>query len=348
MNISLDDPNLYRDLVVLYCPKKVGSTSMVSSIRISATDKFSVFHTHDNIIYKSFSEHKDFTVEDLKMNAENINKFTNKPRKVYIIDIYRNPIERKISEYFEDLGILHFNQIGENLYSYPMIKIAKRFNDIFPWISSIDYFKQNYKIPQPSSFDFENGYIKYEQDNITWIKLRMNDSNKWGEILSRILDTEITIVKDYETDLKPISILYNKFKEEYRLPVNYFRLIESDPEVNFYLTPEEKYKYLNSWVNKLSDEYIGFTRKEYDLYMKITLENQYYDIKKSGHYIDDGCVCTDCKEKRNKYLEIVKNGVSKPDFSIIHSNNEFQTNTFISVNCFYPNGNIIQMLYNIY
>ncbi len=79
MSISLDDPNLYRDLIVLYCPKKVGSTSIVSSIRISATDKYSVFHTHDNIIYKSYSEVKDFTIQDLIGNAEQINKVTGKP-----------------------------------------------------------------------------------------------------------------------------------------------------------------------------------------------------------------------------------------------------------------------------
>ena len=154
--------------------------------------------------------------------------------------------------------------------------------------------------------------------------IRMNGRN----ILSKILDTEITMIKDYETNSKPISILYNKFKDKYRLPINYFRYIKSNPEVNFYLTPEEKYEYLGSWLNKLSNEYIGFTKTEYDLYMIITLENQYYDIKKSGHYIDDGCICVDCKDKRNKYLEIVKNGMVKPDLNLVHIDNEFNLTHF--------------------
>ncbi len=71
---------IYIEILLCYIvQKKVGSTSIVSSIRISATDKYSVFHTHDNIIYKSYSEVKDFTIQDLIGNAEQINKVTGKP-----------------------------------------------------------------------------------------------------------------------------------------------------------------------------------------------------------------------------------------------------------------------------
>jgi len=348
MNIDLEDINLYRDLIILYCPKKVGSTSLVSSIRLSASDKFSVFHTHENIIYRSYSELKDLTVIDLIKSAGEINKFTGKPRRVYIIDVFRLPIERKMSEYFEDLGILHFNNVGENLYSYPLHKIIKRFNDIFPYISSVDYYKDVYGILPDTKFDFEKKYMMYEENNVTWIKLRLSDSKDWANILSGILETEITIIKDYETDNKQIGKLYNAFKEIYFLPENYYNLIKSDKELYYYLDEKEREDYFSKWKNKLTEHYFGFSKSEFNFYMGITMENQFYDIKKSGHYLDDGCLCAICFEKRNSYLTNLKNNLYNQVFTnIIHNDTSVQPYTGILVNCFYDNGNIIRTFYNV-
>lgn len=122
MNYDLNDPTLYRDIIVLYCPKKVGSTSIVSSIRLFATDKFFVFHTHDENIFTSPDNNNNLTIKNILKNNY---------RKIYIIDIFRTPIERKMSEFFEELVILHFNNLPENLIHYPLEKIIKRFNDIF-------------------------------------------------------------------------------------------------------------------------------------------------------------------------------------------------------------------------
>ncbi len=345
---NLNDPNLYRDLVVLYCPQKVGSTSLVSSIRISVSNKFNVFHTHEDIIYKSYSNMKDLTIGDILKNAGTINKFTGKPRKVYLIDIYRNPIERKISEYFENLGVLHFNNVGENLYNYPMDKITQRFNDLFPHISTVDYYQDIYPIPKPKNFDFDKKYLIHENENITYVKLRLSDSEYWGEILKKILGTEITIVKDYETEKKPIGYLYNNFKLEYKLPYNYYKMIESDKELNFYLTPKEKEEYLKTWSNKLGVEHKGFTLQEYDFYLKISNENQFYEITKSGHYLDDGCNCDECNGKRKKFLFNIKNNIENHDLkNIIHTNQFIDTNCRILLNCHYPNGDSIMTIYNV-
>jgi hypothetical protein len=39
-------------------------------------------------------------------------------KNVFVIDIYRSPIERKISEYFEKLSCHHFNNTDENINKY--------------------------------------------------------------------------------------------------------------------------------------------------------------------------------------------------------------------------------------
>ena len=118
-NSNISDNNLYRDLILLYCPQKVGSTSIITSIRLSASDKFHVLHTHTNKIFSSLNTNfKDLTVNDIIQNTNVINISTGNPRKIYIIDIYRTQIERNISEYFQDLTTLHFNNTPNNIINY--------------------------------------------------------------------------------------------------------------------------------------------------------------------------------------------------------------------------------------
>jgi hypothetical protein len=42
---------------------------------------------------------------------------------VYVIDVYRSPIERKMSEFFEKIADMHFNTTEENLNNYKELKM---------------------------------------------------------------------------------------------------------------------------------------------------------------------------------------------------------------------------------
>ena len=52
-------------------------------------------------------------------------------KKVYVIDVYRPSIERKMSEYFEKMSSYHFNNTYENISNYSMKRLSDRFNKIF-------------------------------------------------------------------------------------------------------------------------------------------------------------------------------------------------------------------------
>ena len=58
-------------------------------------------------------------------------------RDVNVIDVYRSPIERKISAYFEKIGAHHFNNRDEIVNTYNVNKVINRFNNIFPYIDDI-------------------------------------------------------------------------------------------------------------------------------------------------------------------------------------------------------------------
>ena len=86
----LKDTEISNNIIFIYTPPKVGSTSLVSSIRISASNKFSIIHIHDEIMLNFFTGIISVTINELIQYNSYIGK------KVYVIDVYRTPIERKI------------------------------------------------------------------------------------------------------------------------------------------------------------------------------------------------------------------------------------------------------------
>ncbi len=318
-NYSIDSFN--RDLVLIYSPPKVGSTTLVSSIRISASDKFYVMHAHEDVIFKAtIAENRDIKFKQILNNNTYFSTKFQRPRKIYVIDIYRNPIERKISEFFQKISIEHFNNSLENIAKYDIDRVTKRFNDIFPYISNEDFYFSRFNIKKEyEKFDFENGYLLYEKDNIMYIKLRLNDSYRWGYILSKLLDTEITIIPDYRTTDKEIGDLYNNFKKKYLLPYNFYKLMCDDKSLKFYLTELDRENYLKSWFGKLTGLYHPMTNKEYKFYKKISKENEFYEEDTNLHYRDIGCVCYYCSQYRSLYLMNFKKGITN-DKPIVHQN----------------------------
>ena len=230
-------------------------------------------------------------------------------KNVYVIDIYRTPIERKFSEFFEKISPYHFNNTEENINNYTIKRVTERFNKVFPYLALGDHFIDKYNIPVPESFDNINNFLLIKNNNISYIKLRLKDSDKWGKILSEILSTEIIIISDYETNNKIIGKLYSKFKNEYKLPTNYFDIIKNDKFLQFYYSQEERNSYLSLWSKKISEPVLSYSESEYLFYVNLNLENQIYSDLQLEHYIDNGCLCKGCSLKRKNIFEKAKKGI---------------------------------------
>lgn len=313
-NCKLFNSNTNPTIVFIYTPPKVGSTTLVTSLRISASFKLTVIHIHDEIMLEVLTGIQNVSINDIiKYNAY-IGK------KVYVIDVYRSPIERKISEYFEKIADLHFNNTEENLNTYNISRIINRFNKIFPYLANEpDYFKEKYGLIEiPETFNFEKKYLIHEKDNITYIKLRLKDSNEWNKILQEIFDVNIVIINDYKTENKTIQNLYSQFKNEYKLPSNLYDFISNCKYLNYYYSSQEKEEYLNSWSQKTTTEVIPYTQQEYEFYISISLENKNYNKVQREHYIDNGCFCDPCRNKRREIFYKAKNGETTFE-KIIHT-----------------------------
>lgn len=293
--------NTHKNIIFVYSQPKVGSTSLVSSIRISASDNFNVIHFHDDSTLTNVLGIKNVTINDIiAYNANN-------GKNVYVIDVFRTPIERKISVFFEEIANFHFNNLEENVNAYDINRVIKRFNDIFPFIANADNYLDNYNI-QPNDFDHEQKCICHIVNNVTYIKLRLKDSNIWGNILSHILGHEIIIVKDYETKNKVFAKLFQDFYNTYQLPTNYLDTLTSCRLLKSFFTEEERKEYINEWLLKSTSHHAPFSSEQYSAYFRISLENQVRHVMQYEHYIDAGCLCPCCFDKRDEAFLKAKSG----------------------------------------
>jgi len=325
---NVNNPNVNNNIIFIYAPPKVASTSLVSSLRLFLCHKFNIIHIHDekmlgNLIHMNIH---GITVLDIIHYNKELGK------NIYVIDVFRNPIERKISEYFEHLSSLHFNNTDENLKKYPIQKIIDRFNSVYPFIANDDYFMEKYKITVPDTFDFQKKYLFVEENGIKYIKLRMIDIDSWSHILSEIFKTEIIVIKDYETRNKSIGEVYTTFKETYRLPYSYYSLLDESSLLKYYYKEDERKVYLNKWIGKIDNHLmIPYTKIEYDFYLKLSIENIYYNnFIQSNHYMDNGCLCKFCFKKRREVINQLRRGEKIDNERIIH-NSDFIKKELIEI-----------------
>ena len=299
-------------VVFVYTPAKVGSTALVTSLRLFANECLFVCHVHDETKFGPLQE-EGVSVMDLV----HYNRWLG--REVYLIDIFRTPVERKMSDFFEKVASFHFNT-NENQFTsenYPIEKLRRRFHQVFPHIAEEDYFRERFGIPAhllPDCFptDTASPYLfvdATETTGVRYIKLRLQDSEKWGSFLPSLLglpsNIDFHICKDYETQQKPIlGRLYEEFKENYHLPSVLFSLsVESSTSLSYYCSPKEREAYLQTWRDRLdtsSTNPTPFTRDQYLLYNEILRDNKvdYQNIQQRNHYLDNGCSCSLCHVKR--------------------------------------------------
>lgn len=300
-----------NNYIFVYTPPKVGSTTLVTSLRVSLGKSYNIIHIHDETMLSVLTG-----INNVKIN-EIIRFLSNQGKNVYVIDVYRTPIERKISEFFEKISPYHFNNTAENISNYSIKRISDRFNKIFPYIENEDHYFDKYEITEPIQFDFNKKHSIQNIDGIKYIKLRLCDSHFWSCILSNIFQFDIVIINDHKTENKIIGNLFNRFKNEYKLPINLFELVKNDKYLNFYYNEIERNEYLNNWNNKLCEEVIPYTHSEFVFYINLCLENQHINDIDYDHYIDNGCFCIYCTEKRKEIYFKAKAGETKFE-KIIH------------------------------
>lgn len=298
-----------RGIIFVYSPPKVGSTSIVSCMRLFASNKFKVIHLHDEHMLKTLTKISDVSINDIIQYNSSVGK------KVYVVDVYRSPIERKMSLFFEHISSLHFNTTEEEIRKYDLNKIATRFNKIFAHIALEDLFLEKYDIQKdaiPQEFDVNKKYLLIEQNGIKYVKLRLKDTSSWGTILSDIFETKIQMLKENDASSKTIGVVYNNFKTNYKIPSNLLQIVKECPHLKYYYSEEERNEYLSDWSNRQTNEMQVFSQTEYNVYNEISVDNSWRQTIEFDHYIDNGCICEGCNKKRAKLVNKVVSSKTSP------------------------------------
>lgn len=302
----------HNRLLFVYSAPKVGSTSIISSLRIFGLEKIDSIHIHDEEMLQVLGHINGITINELIL----FNKYLGKD--IYVINIYRSPIERKISSFFEKIGSYHFNTSDQDINTYNIEKVINRFNNIFPYIDVSDHFIDKYNITKPEQFNTQQQYLLVKENGITYITLRLKDSKRWGTILTNIFGFNICIIKDYESTNKPIKNIYNLFKRTYKIPINFLDEIKTCKYLNYYYSPSEITEYYNEWRNKSTLIKNSYTLEQYKVYNEITVENIRFDSIQLDHYMDEGCSCKACSIKRAEIASKITRGIFVNE-KIIHS-----------------------------
>jgi hypothetical protein len=310
LNINKNPTN---KLVFVYSAPKVGSTSIVSSLRIFGTNKISVIHIHDEEMLRVLGNITGVTINEIIRFNKHLG------REVYVIDVYRSPIERKISAFFEKIGSYHFNNKDEIVNKYNIDKVISRFNNIFPHIANGDHFMDKYNISIPDKFDHVQKYLLVNDNGINYIKLRLKDSNYWSTILTSIFGFKIVTIKDYESTNKPIKDLYRRFKNVYKIPMNLLNELTTCKYLNYYYSEAEKNEYIDQWTKKVGKLVESYTLEQYNMYEQLSIENSHIDYIQLNHYMDEGCLCKACCIKRSEVAGKLIMGQGQVIDRIVHS-----------------------------
>lgn len=229
--------------IFVYCGAKCASSTLDTTFR---TNGYKTFHVHNNVFFINnfrniVDEFNCTTIKDLivKQNKD----------KVYIFDIYRNPIERLISSLFQNLNLI----LGENFLNGDINLLIYY---LFKNYKFEEYHPLDDEYPILRNIPFDDKYVKLIKGKFNYYKFRFKDLNKWSEYLSEIFEKEIEIVNENLSENKDYYDLLKKFKSQFKISRDMLDFFINTFTFNKYNSEEERTEYINEWSLKVEeDEY---------------------------------------------------------------------------------------------
>ena len=220
--------------IFVFCGGKCGSSTLESTFK---KYNYRVLHTHSDEHFKITYE-TNTSIFDV-INYNKINK------KIYIIDSYRTPIERKISSFFQNIhkNIPFYKNLNIDQLIYNFNKSLLHLEINHP----INMIFDNYKLPHFNTFDFEKKYNILKFVNVEFIKIRFSDIKNWSTILSKVFHKNIIVSNANLSNNKPYYVVYKEFLNVYKVPKEYLNTLLFDTEFKIYNTIEERIKYIRKW-----------------------------------------------------------------------------------------------------
>ncbi|WP_147267048.1 putative capsular polysaccharide synthesis family protein [Winogradskyella sp. KYW1333] len=246
--------NTSKPLVIVLTIGKVGSSSIYYSLKQQLTNR--IFHIHylsDKGIETSWKKHKTSSRKSVPLHlitSKILSKLLKKVNyKTYIITVFREPVQRKLSSFFQNLDQFK-NEVDLKGLNFDETKIKAVLND--DYINSIineedQWINQELK----STFNFnvynmedilKDHFIIERLNNFELLALKMESLNScFIQAISQFFNTKEDIVLETFNDggEKYYNQSYKEFKDSFKLEAatldricntTYFRTFYSDEE----------------------------------------------------------------------------------------------------------------------
>ena len=268
--------------VYVYCCGKSGSSTLVKTFN---NNGYNALHVHgfyyyiNNNVESKINNNIFDVIEKSMINNEN----------VYIIDSYRTPIERKLSSFFQNYKYSETNNIDD---------IIKEIDENILFIENYESINEvlgYFKLPYFESFDFKNKYNILKYKNITFIKLRFEDINEWGDILSCIFNKNIKIFNDNLSKTKIYYDIYNNIIKTYKIPEIMIDNIKYNKEFKIYNSLESQNKYIEYWSKRTKHYLVKYKNVPIDFNPKKYIElnndlSNFTELDATIHYENHGFI----------------------------------------------------------
>lgn len=244
--------------ILIFTMAKVGSLSVYSSIKKHSN--FSTFHIHslDENEVKEGDEvcFKNGIYPDSHSPVPLINrKIINNQQPYKIISLFRNPVDRNLSAFFDAFklytGVMPMNYKG----SMSMLKdiYFQKLPHLYPinWFSKQFFSGTGINI-YDHAFDKEKKYSIYQYENVELLMMDcyLEDKEKERLISEFTKINNFSISNTNVTSESKSADLYKNFKNEVRFDKGYLDSLLDTPYVKHFFNEEDKEKTYNKWLKK--------------------------------------------------------------------------------------------------
>lgn len=261
-----------RQSIVIYQMGKVGSSTIKDSLVAHPIDA-NVYHVHGlcpellkeyNNVYKRKSKVEGrVVIHDQLVEGFYLRKKIEKGgtrSKWKVITLIRDPISRNVSTFFQAFDLFYpelaktyrdTNLRTEDRIDQLIELFFENFNHDRPLVWFDRYFKPVFNIDVYSEgFQIDQGYTIYKNANVDLLVLRLENLNSSAPSAMRefLKIDNFSLKTANVADKKDYFPVYEKFKKQLKLPVNYIEKMYSSKFARHFYTDDELDSFRQRWI----------------------------------------------------------------------------------------------------
>lgn len=238
--------SLLYDMVLIYSPAKVGTTTIEEGLREAHIRHFKMHHVAKSWCAGESAYEKPAGIE-----------LINNLKKIRIISLVREPIARGISAYFHGFeidGYYRYENINQDIYQIINDNLGQetkvgKFGWLFEWfhqemekVFGIDIYQYN--------FDKEKGYQIIREGNIELMLIKCEKLNECQKDINQFLGCKNFALKEANAgNEKPYRFAYAELKSTIKIPEYIMDFYyKENKAMNHFYTDEEKEVFRNKWM----------------------------------------------------------------------------------------------------